>query len=238
MSEPSTTSWSNWFGRSSQQTTSANSEPINQTSSVNQLDVPRPVAMPQQATDPIELEKKRIQTEKDSLRCEKWKGKLLKNSAMVKFMMENLERVGCPFDESHFVCTPCDTNRAGGFSPAVGVVLCQDKFLDRQHMEDTVTHELVHAFDHCTTNINWKSPEQHACAEIRAVNLSGECKFTREFRRGNFQIARHHQACVRRRAILGVKMLPGCETGTIAEDAVRVVWDSCFNDTAPFDEIP
>ncbi|KAJ3239184.1 Mitochondrial inner membrane protease atp23 [Chytriomyces hyalinus] len=190
--------------------------------------------------EPIEAAPVRdtAQDEIDKAKCEKWKGKLLSNSAMAKFMLENLEKVGCPFNASHFVCMPCDSNRAGGFSPDAGVVLCQNKFLNRQHMEDTITHELVHAFDHCTTNINWKSPEQHACAEIRAVNLSGECRFTRELRRGNFQIARHHQACVRRRAVLGVSMLPGCGEGTVAEDAVRVVWDKCFNDTAPFDEIP
>ncbi|KAJ3135366.1 Mitochondrial inner membrane protease atp23 [Physocladia obscura] len=155
--------------------------------------------------------------DKDCAQCEKFKDKLLKNSAMIRFMMQNLEKVGCPLTKKHLICTPCDKDRAGGFAPEIG---------------------LIHAFDHCTTNVNWKSPEQHACAEIRAVNLSGECRATREFRRGNFQIAKHHQACVRRRAILGVKMLPGCETGSVAEDAVRVVWDSCFNDTTPFDEIP
>ncbi|KAI8610293.1 metalloprotease ATP23 [Chytriomyces sp. MP71] len=194
---------------------------------------------PEPSADELAAREKRAkQTAKEAAKCEKWKTKLLSNSAMVKFMMSSLDKVGCPFDESLLVCMSCDANRAGGFSPEAGIVLCQNKFLNRQHMEDTITHELVHAFDHCTTTVNWKSPIQHACAEIRAVNLSGECQFTRELRRGNFQIARHHQACVRRRAILGLKMLPGCEEGTVAEDAVRVAWDACFNDTAPFDEIP
>ncbi|KAJ3069891.1 Mitochondrial inner membrane protease atp23 [Podochytrium sp. JEL0797] len=227
-----------WFSRSSPASeapaAAVTPPPVVEPQPTDALTTPNP-AVP---ATPEEIEKLRIQTEKDCRQCDKWKGKLLKNSAMIKFMMESLEKVGCPLDPSHFVCTPCDTNRSGGFSPDVGVILCQNKFQNRQHMEETITHELIHAFDHCTTTINWKSPEQHACAEIRAVNLSGECRFTRELRRGNFQIARHHQACVRRRALLGLKMLPGCETGTVAEDAIRLVWDSCFNDTAPFDEIP
>ena len=40
---------------------------------------------------------------------------------MVKFMMENMEKVGCPFTKEHLQCMPCDPNRSGGFSPSSGV---------------------------------------------------------------------------------------------------------------------
>ncbi|KAJ1567994.1 Mitochondrial inner membrane protease atp23 [Cladochytrium tenue] len=96
--------------------------------------------------------------ERDLRRCEKWRDKLLANSRypgvgpMVKFMMENLERVGCPLKKEHLLCRPCDPSRSGGFSPAVG---------------------LIHAYDYCTAHMNFYSCEQHACAEIRAANLSG-----------------------------------------------------------------
>lgn len=43
---------------------------------------------------------------------------------------------------------------------------------------------------------------------------------------------------MKRRAIAELKQLPHCQGERVAEDAVRAVWDSCFNDTAPFDEIP
>ncbi|KAJ3300464.1 Mitochondrial inner membrane protease atp23 [Borealophlyctis nickersoniae] len=100
-----------------------------------------------------------------------------------------------------------------------------------------MAHELIHAYDHCTANVDWGNPEHYACSEIRAASLSGDCKFTRELRRGNFSIAKHHQACVKRRAILALKQIPHCQGEGVAEDAVRSVWDSCFKDTAPFDEI-
>ncbi|KAI9208780.1 peptidase M76 [Polychytrium aggregatum] len=156
---------------------------------------------------------------------------------VVRFMMDELQKSKCPFRDDLFTCMPCDATRAGGFSPEIGVVLCQNQMQSKQHMEDTMTHELMHAYDHCTVKVNWSNPEQYACAEIRAITLSGECKFTRELRRGNFGFGKHLQTCVRRRAIYAMKQVPEFQEGTVAEDAVRYVWSSCFSDTAPFDEI-
>jgi hypothetical protein len=45
------------------------------------------------------------------------------------------------------------------------------------------------------------------------------------------------QACVRRRAVLSVAANPACPDTETAEKAVNEVWDSCFPDTRPFDEV-
>ena len=45
------------------------------------------------------------------------------------------------------------------------------------------------------------------------------------------------QACVRRRAVESVTTNPACPNQAAAERAVNEVWDSCFNDTRPFDEV-
>lgn len=45
------------------------------------------------------------------------------------------------------------------------------------------------------------------------------------------------QACVRRRAVISVTANPACPDAAAAERAVNEVWDSCFNDTRPFDEV-
>jgi inner membrane protease ATP23 len=47
----------------------------------------------------------------------------------------------------------------------------------------------------------------------------------------------HFQACVRRRAVLSVAANPACPDTETAERAVNEVWDSCFPDTRPFDEV-
>ena len=45
------------------------------------------------------------------------------------------------------------------------------------------------------------------------------------------------QACVRRRALISVRANPACPNDEAAERAVNEVWESCFNDTRPFDEV-
>jgi inner membrane protease ATP23 len=101
-------------------------------------------------------------------------------------------------------------------------------------MQDTMTHELIHAFDDCTANVNWKNPRHVACSEIRAAALSGDCKFTREFARGNLGFIKHFQTCVKRRAILSLEPHAGKDAARLVES----VWEPCFRDTCPFDEIP
>ena len=33
-------------------------------------------------------------------------------------------------------------------------------------MEDTLTHELVHMYDHCKFNVDWRNLRHHACSEV------------------------------------------------------------------------
>ena len=47
----------------------------------------------------------------------------------------------------------------------------------------------------------------------------------------------YFQACVRRRSVLSVAANPACPDTETAERAVNEVWDSCFQDTRPFDEV-
>ena len=99
--------------------------------------------------------------------------------------------------------------------------------------------EMVHAYDHLRFKVKWSDDLRHAaCTEIRASSLSGECRFMREFlTRGQWKLTQQHQECVRRRATLSVRSRPGCKDDVHAARIVNEVWDSCFADTRPFDEI-
>ena len=99
--------------------------------------------------------------------------------------------------------------------------------------------EMVHAYDYLRFKTNLVDDLRHAaCTEIRASSLSGECKFWREFwQRSQFKYAYQHQNCVRRRATISVSQRPGCKDDVQAAKVVNDVWDSCFADTRPFDEI-
>ncbi|XP_063783434.1 mitochondrial inner membrane protease ATP23 homolog isoform X3 [Pseudophryne corroboree] len=105
-------------------------------------------------------------------------------------------------------------------------------------MNRVVTHELIHAFDHCRAHVDWFTNVRHlACSEIRAANLSGDCSLSNEISRFNFGLKQHHQACVRDRAlrsILAVRQI----SRERAVQAVEDVFDSCFNDHEPFGRIP
>jgi len=182
-------------------------------------------------------EQQRYNQEHNHLRCEKWKTELINYSPSVVFMLKHLKLSGCVVPPSNIVCAPCDLTRSGGFNPAGAIVLCQGHFADKKHMEDTLTHELIHMYDHCKFKVDWFNLRHHACSEIRANSLSGDCKWLRELDRGHVSISKQHQACVRRRAILSVRGNPKCPDEATAERAVNDVWESCFNDTRPFDEI-
>ncbi|KAF9562286.1 hypothetical protein CPC08DRAFT_663292 [Agrocybe pediades] len=170
--------------------------------------------------------------------CERKKEYLMNYSPVVVFMLQQLKAVGCEVPAPNVLCAPCDLTRSGGFTPDPGaVVLCAGNFFSQQHMESTIAHELVHMYDHCRFKVDWGNLRHHACSEIRANNLSGDCRFTRELRRGFVSFSKQHQACVRRRAIESVTANPACPNEAAAERAVNEVWESCFNDTRPFDEI-
>lgn len=99
--------------------------------------------------------------------------------------------------------------------------------------------EMIHAYDHLRFKMQWQDNLRHAaCAEIRASTLSGECRWTEEFfQKFNFKVMQHHQECVRRRAALSVTARPDCKDDIHAAKMVNEVWDSCYPDTRPFDEI-
>ncbi|XP_069620592.1 mitochondrial inner membrane protease ATP23 homolog isoform X2 [Ranitomeya imitator] len=139
----------------------------------------------------------------------------------------------------HFSCEDCDGSVSGGFDADTSeIVLCQNNIHNQPHMDRVVTHELIHAFDHCRAHVDWFNNIRHlACSEIRAANLSGDCSLSNEISRFNFGLKQHHQACVRDRAlrsILAVRQI----SREAAEKAVNDVFESCFNDYEPFGRIP
>ncbi|CUA78369.1 Mitochondrial inner membrane protease ATP23 [Cryptococcus neoformans var, neoformans B-3501A] [Rhizoctonia solani] len=161
----------------------------------------------------------------------------MKNSPVVVFMLKHLALHQTNLTSAHIHCAPCDPTRAGGFSPEAGILLCQDRFMSKSHMQDTLVHEMVHVYDHARFKVDWSDLRHHACSEIRAASLSGDCRWSRETQRGFMTFSKQHQACARRRAILSVMANPACKSHQDAERAVNEVWESCFKDTRPFDEI-
>ncbi|KAL8938663.1 MAG: hypothetical protein Q9211_003095 [Gyalolechia sp. 1 TL-2023] len=108
-----------------------------------------------------------------------------------------------------------------------------------KHRDYLLRYKMVHAYDHLRFQVQWEGNLRHAaCTEIRASTLSGECRWLREFwDRGQWKFTQQFQECIRRRAALSVAKRPECKDDVQALKVVNEVWDSCFPDTRPFDEV-
>ena len=171
----------------------------------------------------------------------------------MRFMNQKIGALGGNLHSGNIVCVRCTEARGGGFDPNYGIQLCANR---PEQLEDTLAHgkpihppveimmlkdalEMVHAYDYLRFDADMKDDLRHAaCAEIRASSLSGECRFWREFwHRSQWKLTYQHQECVRRRATISVAHRPNCKDDVEAAKVVNEVWDSCFADTRPFDEI-
>lgn len=171
-------------------------------------------------------------------RCEHNKQWMLKYSPVVRFMAEQINKVGGNINDKTIVCGHCDETKGGGFNPELGILICQNYISDKYKFEDTLAHEMVHAYDHCKFNVKWDNLRHHACSEIRASTLSGECRAMNQIWRNHFMtFDKGLQSCVKRRATLSVAANPNCPNDQVAAKVVNEVFDSCFHDTRPFDEI-
>ncbi|KAI1771406.1 peptidase M76 family-domain-containing protein [Hypoxylon cercidicola] len=187
---------------------------------------------------------------RDCARCEKWRDWAFAHSPIVRFLRERAEALNGTLDGVNVACRRCPARltedgtvhrQSGGFSPDHGILLCANELASRHHLEDTLAHEMVHAWDHLRWKVDWagdKDLKHAACTEIRASMLSGECRWAKEaFTRGNWTLTQQFQDCVRRRAVRSVLARPRCKDDAQAVQVVNQVWDSCFSDTRPFDEV-
>ncbi|KAK4448601.1 peptidase M76 family-domain-containing protein [Podospora aff. communis PSN243] len=187
---------------------------------------------------------------RDCARCEKYRDYLFTYSPVVRFLSDKISALNGELNRDNVVCRRCPgrvaedgsvVRQAGGFSPNHGILLCANEIRNRGHLEDTLAHEMVHAWDHLRWKVDWagkKDLRHAACTEIRASMLSGECRWTREaLTRKNLTLTEQFQECVRRRAVQSVMARPTCKDDVHAVRIVNEVWDSCFSDKRPFDEV-
>jgi len=163
---------------------------------------------------------------------------IISTNQRVRHIMQAMTKLGCHVDKNFVQVEVCDEAVSGGYRPPDGVVLCKNHLSFEKDIATTMQHELIHAFDSCRArNLDWDSCEHHACSEVRAAALSGDCDWDMEVRRGNYSIIGQWKRCVRRRAELSVSMKAACQ-GPRAKEAVDAVLEKCIKDTAPFHRTP
>ena len=112
---------------------------------------------------------------RDCKSCEEWRDYSFKYSPMVIFMQKNIRDLNGDLNAENVKCRRCPTRRnedgrlerqGGGFSPDHGILLCANEMRDKKHLEDTLSHEMVHAWDHLRWKVDWADLRHAACSEV------------------------------------------------------------------------
>lgn len=86
---------------------------------------------------------------------------------IIRFLSDNIRQLGGDLDSHNIRCTRCTTRKAGGFDPNYGIQICANEMRDQGHLEDTLAHEMVHAYDHLRFKLDWEGNLRHAaCTEV------------------------------------------------------------------------
>lgn len=96
-----------------------------------------------------------------------------------QLILDSITDLGCALPPDFFVCRKCEQEMTGGFLlPQKGsavynpkIIMCENKEIDKRMFQNTVIHELIHAYDICRAKVDWTDCRHFACTEIRASAL-------------------------------------------------------------------
>lgn len=99
----------------------------------------------------------------------------------------------------HISCEVCDISVSGGYDPELNqVVVCQNIARSKGMVQGVLTHEMIHMFDYCNNDLDFKNIDHLACTEIRAANLT-HCSFMSAWTQGDaspFKIKQAHEVSI------------------------------------------
>lgn len=86
---------------------------------------------------------------------------------IIRFLSDNIRQLGGDLSSHNIYCRRCTQRKAGGFDPEYGIQICANEMRDQGHLEDTMAHEMVHAYDHLRFKLDWDNNLRHAaCTEV------------------------------------------------------------------------
>lgn len=86
---------------------------------------------------------------------------------VIRFLSDNIRQLGGDISSHNIYCRRCTQRKAGGFDPEYGIQICANEMKDQGHLEDTMAHEMVHAYDHLRFKLDWTDNLRHAaCTEV------------------------------------------------------------------------
>lgn len=172
----------------------------------------------------------------DKIKCERNVYKCIKNSPLVKLMLGALKSSGCPIDiRRHIACEHCDGKVSGGYDPVMNqIVVCQNKARSEGIVQGVLTHEMIHMFDYCNNDLDFKNIDHLACTEIRAANLT-HCSFLSAWAQSDaafWNFRQRHEYCVKTKAMYSLLAVRDI-TKEEAINVIERVFPKCYNDLEP-----
>jgi hypothetical protein len=93
---------------------------------------------------------------------------------IIRYMSDSIRQLGGDLSSHNIYCRRCTNRKAGGFDPEYGILICANEMKDQGHLEDTMAHEMVHAYDHLRFKVDWTNNLRHAaCTEVTMASLCG-----------------------------------------------------------------
>jgi mitochondrial inner membrane protease ATP23 len=95
-------------------------------------------------------------------------GLIISAGPVVRFLREQCAELGGDINSSNVRCRPCRSNQFAGFDPDYGIVLCSDQLASRSRkdLEDSLAHEMVHAYDYLRFKFDRTNMKHAACTEV------------------------------------------------------------------------
>lgn len=124
---------------------------------------------------------------RDVARCEAYRDWLFAYSPTVRFLNDRIAELnhGQGMTPANVLCRRCPARltpamqverQSGGFEPAHGILVCSNEVRTRGHLEDTLAHEMVHAYDQLRFEVDFRGERdlrQAACTEVGRATTSG-----------------------------------------------------------------
>ena len=88
------------------------------------------------------------------------------------FLREKARALGHDINESNIHCMRCPDSRGGGFDPDFGILLCANYRTSRSEVEDSLAHEMIHAYDYLRFKYDHTNLRHAACTEVSFAALS------------------------------------------------------------------
>jgi mitochondrial inner membrane protease ATP23 len=102
----------------------------------------------------------------DCARCETHRDYLFQYSPTVRFLRDEIRALGHDINSENVRCRRCTQSMSGGFDVDYGILLCANQMRNRGHVEDTMAHEMVHAYDHLRFWVDRHNLRHQACTEV------------------------------------------------------------------------